>query len=421
MPQTDAVPRDRHATARPGPELAGATLALLATTAAIAVANLYYNQPLLADMARSFGGGAHAVASVPTLTQLGYAVGLFLLVPLGDVVELRSLIAVTLGATSAALVGVALAPTAALLAVGSFAVGACTVAPQLVVPFVVRATPPERRGAAVGTVVGALLVGILLSRTFSGVVGAHLGWRAVYWIAAPVMLALGVVSRAALPAQPPTAALRYGALLASLPSLVRRHAVLREAAVTGALTFGAFSAFWTTLAFLLATIPARSGGSYGSAAAGLFGLVGVVGALAAPVAGRLGGGRNPRVAVAVGVGVTGLAFVVFVRSATSIPGLVVGVVLLDLGAQASSVANQVRIAGAAPDAESRVNTVYRVSYFIGGAMGSAAGMAAWSRWGWPGVCVAGGLMLLLALLAVVAPVLSAARVSSTVSPRRPVL
>ncbi len=389
--------------------LSRGTLTLLAVTAAVAVANLYYNQPLLPEMARSFGAGAGAVGSVPTLTQLGYAVGLFLLVPLGDAVELRRLIVLTLAATSVALAAVALAPTAAVLALASFVMGACTIAPQLVLPFVVRVAEPRRRGAAVGAVVSALLIGILLSRTFSGLVGSRVGWRAVYWIAAPVMLLLAVVARATLPAQPPTAVMRYGALLRSLPELIRRHGVLREAAISGALAFGAFSAFWTTLAFLLPSIPTHGGHRYGAAEAGLFGLVGVVGALAAPIAGRLGAGKYPREAVALSALATLLAFGVFALSANSIVGLVAGVVLLDLGVQAGQVANQVRIAGAAPEAESRVNTVYRVSYFIGGALGSALGAAAWSRWGWSGVCATGAAMLVLSLVVVLTPWVSGER------------
>jgi predicted MFS family arabinose efflux permease len=375
----------------------GLTLTM-AVACAFTVANLYYNQPLLALIARDFGVTEAQVGAVPTSSQVGYALGVGLLVPLGDITERRRLILLMLGLVSASLVAMALAPTLLLLTAASLAVGLTTVVPQMLLPFAVHLTAPGERGRTVGTVVSGLLLGILLSRTVAGFVGAGLGWRAMFWIAAGLMLALAVVLRLLLPESRPEShggGLSYAGLLRSVARLGIEQPILREAAVSGALVFGAFSAFWATLVFHLSSPQFH----LGPQAAGLFGLIGAVGALAAPVTGRLADRKSPRFLVGVATAVILASYVVFRAAGAHLWGLIIGVLLLDLGVQAAQVSNQTRVYGLIPGASSRLNTVYMVSCFVGGSAGSLLGSFGWNRGGWGGVCLAGGGMAALALLA----------------------
>ncbi len=366
---------------------------LLATAAGLVVANLYYNQPLLDAVARDFGVPAARVAPVATLTQVGYALGLFAVVPLADVTERRRLLVLLVLASGAALAAAAVATGPAALAAASLAVGVLSVAPQVIVPVAANLAAPAERGRVVGTVMSGLLVGILLARVASGAAGARFGWRAVFWGAAAVMALLAALLRARLPASRPDSALPYRALLASLPDVARRYGALRESAAVGALAFASFSAFWTTLAFHLAAPPLR----LGSAAAGGFGLVGVVGALAASVVGRRNDRRDPRGTIGIGLAVTLASWAVLGAFGATIAGLVVGVVLLDLGVQAAHVSNQARIFALDGSARGRINAVYMVAYFAGGALGSGAGAAGWGRAGWGGVLGVGAGFVVAAL------------------------
>lgn len=372
---------------------------LLATAAGLVVANLYYNQPLLDAVARDFGVPAARVAPVATLTQVGYAVGLFAVVPLADVTERRRLLLLLVLASALALVGAAVASGPATLAAASLLVGILSVAPQVIVPLAAGLAPPAERGRVVGTVMSGLLVGILLGRVVSGAAGARFGWRAVFWGAAAVMAALAAVLRARLPTSRPEATLSYRALLASLPAVARRYPVLRESALFGALAFASFSAFWTTLAFHLAAPPLR----LGSAAAGGFGLVGVAGALAASFVGRYNDRGDPRRAVGVFLCVTLVAWAVLGAFGASVAGIAAGVVLLDLGVQAAHVSNQARILALDEATRGRINAVYMVAYFTGGALGSALSALAWGRAGWPGVVATGAAFVVAALAAYVRP------------------
>lgn len=384
----------------PGPAPAAAAPALgrrlvwlMAAASGLIVANLYYIQPLLAAVARGFGVPEGQAGAVATLGQLGYALGLLLIVPLGDRLDRRRLIVVTLLAVAAALGLMALAPGLGWLALASFAVGATTVAAQIIVPLAASLAAPHERGRAVGTVMSGLLLGILLARTLSGFVGGRFGWRAMYALAAALMLGLALLLRAALPEDPPRGRLDYPALLGSLWELLRTQPVLREASLLGGLAFGAFSAFWVALAFRLAGPPFH----YGSEVAGLFGLVGVAGALAASWAGALADRVDARRTSGAALLAALAAYAAFWLLGGSIWGLVLGVILLDLGVQAAHISNQTRVYSLIPEARSRLNTVYIVAYFIGGALGSALGTLAWTRLGWGGVCGVGALMLLAAL------------------------
>lgn len=360
-------------------------LLLLATIAGVSVANIYYNQPLLGNLRESFPHSASWVGAVPAVTQLGYAAGMLLLAPLGDRFDRRLLMLLQIAAICVALVIAASAPSLVVLIGASLAIGVLATIAQQAVPFAAELAPPSGRGHAVGTVMSGLLLGILLARTAAGFVAEYFGWRAVFGASVVALLALAVVIWMRLPRSKPTSTLPYGKLLVSMWHLIVEHPGLREASLTGACLFAGFSVFWSVLALLLAGAPFH----LGPQAAGLFGIVGAAGALAAPLAGKSSDRRGPRAVISLSIVLVAVSFVVFGLSGTSIAGLVVGVIILDVGVQAAQISNQSRIYALSPEARSRVNTVYMVTYFIGGAAGSAVGAAVWPTFGWVGVSAAG--------------------------------
>jgi predicted MFS family arabinose efflux permease len=350
----------------------------------------------LAQIAADFHVSEGRAGLAATLSQVGYGIGILTIVPLGDFRERRGLALTTLGATTLLALAMAVAPSFGLLCVASLALGVATCTPQLLVPFAATLARPEERGRTVGFVMSGLLLGILLARTASGFIGAHLGWRAVYLIAAVLMVGLAVMVRALLPeSRSGNEPVRYGRLLHSLGALIREEPVLRESAVYGACLFGSFSAFWTTLSFHLAGPPFDMGVKNAGSAAGLFGLVGAAGALVAPIAGRMADQGGPRRTIAMGILVTMGSFAVML--VPSITMLVLGVLLMDVGVQAAQISNQSRVYALRPEARNRLNTVYMTTYFVGGSLGSVLGAWAWERWGWPGVCAVGVGFALAAL------------------------
>jgi predicted MFS family arabinose efflux permease len=279
-----------------------------------------------------------------------------------------------------------------VLVLASLAIGVVATIAQQAVPFAAELAPAAERGHAVGTVMSGLLVGILLARTVSGFVAQYFGWRAVFGASVVATLALAVVVVLRLPRSKPTSTLPYGKLLVSMWHLVRESPDLREASLTGGALFAAFSIFWSVLTLLLAGEPFHMGPQ----AAGLFGVVGAAGALAAPLAGKSADKRGPRSVISLCIGLVAVSFVVFAVSSRSIAGLVIGVIVLDVGIQAAQISNQSRIYALKPAARSRVNTIYMTMYFICGALGSAVASFAWHAFGWVGVCMAGLLATALA-------------------------
>lgn len=358
---------------------------LMAAAAGIVVANNYYNQPLLADFALAFHTSERQTGTVSVAAQTGYALGLLLFVPLGDKLERRSMLRTLLCIASLALAAIALSPTLNWLVAASFLTGLASVAPQLLTPFAAQLAGPQQRGEAVGIVMFGLLCGILVSRSISGSIAQHFGWRSVYWVAAAAMLVTAAVLSRTLPRAEPTYKGTYGRLMGSLWTLLREEPLIRQTSAIAALQFAAFSAFWATLAFHLRAMDPH----YGSEVAGLFGLVGVVGALASTKAGKLIDQRNPRLVVLASGVIFVIAFAILAAAGHTVAGLVAGVIVLDLGLQSGHVANMARNMSIKSDAMSRINTLYMTIRFAGGALGSSLGIWAWSIWQWPGVCVVG--------------------------------
>ncbi len=377
-------------TQRPQSELSQGLIWLMAIACGLGAANLYYIQPLLALIAHDFAVADSSTGFIATVSQMGYALGLLLIVPLGDSVSRRTLILGSLVVAGLALGAMALSPSIIFLGLASLVMGIATVVPQIIVPFAASLARAEIRGRVVGTIMSGLLIGILLARTVSGFVAAHWGWRAIYWIAVGFMLLLLLVLYLRLPREQPRGKMSYLRLLRSLWGLLVREPVLREVSLFGALSFGAFQLFWVTVTFFL-----NSFYHFHSDVIGLFGLVGVVGALTASVVGKRADRGSPRVITGVTMSILMLSFALLWVAGQWIWGVILGVILLDMGSQGTHISNQTRIYALPAEMHSRLNTVYMFTYFIGGTLGSALGTAAWSLGRWPAVCALGlGLMLL---------------------------
>jgi predicted MFS family arabinose efflux permease len=370
---------------------------LFAVACGVSVANLYYAQPVLDDIAKSFGTSSGTAGLVVTFAQIGYALGLALLVPLGDLVTRRWLVPAVLLMTAGGLVASASAPDVGVLIAVGLIVGAGSVAAQILVPMAASLADDERRGHVVGVVMSGLLIGILLARTVSGVVAQVSGWRVVYIMAAGMTALLALVLARLLPPESARPRIGYGTLLRSAARLLATESLLRRRAVFGALGFAAFSVFWTTMAFLLAGSPYH----YDDLTIGLFGLVGASGALCANLAGRWADRGWTRATTLVFAGLVAVSFLPLWWGRHQLAMLIVGILLLDVGVQGLQVTNQSLIYRLAPDARSRINSAYMVCYFAGGAAGSAIGSSVYESRHWAGVCILGAVIGIVATAAAV--------------------
>jgi predicted MFS family arabinose efflux permease len=367
---------------------------LLAFSTGCIVANTYYVQPLLADIAREFGLSVTQGGIVAMLAQIGTGTGMLFFVPLGDKFERRSLISTLLVAESIALASVASASNVIWLSLACFCVGAGAAAVHVIVPLAAHLAPPKERGRIVGTVLSGLLIGVLLARTFSGFTGAQYGWRTVYWFAAVLMLGLAVSIRLSLEKSEPEVSLKWTELMRSVWTLAREQATLREAATLACLLFMSFSALWTTLVFLLRTPPYH----YGTTAAGLFGLLGASSAAAAPFVGRMSDRHGPERSILIAIIATIAGYALLLLFGRMLLGLMAGIALIDIGVQSGHIANQARIYSLVPAARSRINTFYMVAFFVGGAMGSYFGPLGFNQGGWTGFCAIPLTVLMFALI-----------------------
>ncbi|MEU4999166.1 MFS transporter [Streptomyces sp. NPDC021622] len=384
-----AAPRRTEDRDREGPTfaLSRGVVTLFAVACGAAVANVYFSQPLLVTMGHDLAMSPALVGGVVTLTHVGYGLGLFFLVPLGDMADRRRLVVAQLLLLAVALIVVAVARTAAVLLAGMAAMGLLAVVTQTLVAFAASLAPAAGRGRVVGPVTSGVVIGILLARTASGLIADLAGWRSVYLASAALTTLLALVLYRVLPrhgAVPP-APLRYGQLLRSTITLFAREQLLRLRALFGLLIFAAFSTLWSSVALPLSEAPYFLSHS----AIGALGLIGVVGALAATVAGRLNdrglSGRTTGIALAL----LAASWLPLAFTRSSLWALAVGVILLDLAVQAVHVTNQTLIYALHPDAGSRLIGGYMVFYSIGSATGAIAATSLYTVAGWGAVCALG--------------------------------
>jgi predicted MFS family arabinose efflux permease len=380
---------------KPATGLSRFLVLLFAVACGLSAANLYYAQPVLDTIAKSFGTSSGTAGLIVSVSQIGYAAGLALLVPVGDLVSRRRLIPLIMIVTAASLVACAVSPDIGLLIGVGLIVGAGSVAAQILVPMAASLASDERRGQVVGTVMGGLLLGILLARTISGVVAGVSSWRAVYVMAAVLTIVMAAVLGRYLPSEGDRPRISYGALLGSTVKLLVTESLLRRRAFFGALGFAAFSAFWTTMAFILAGPPYH----YGDITIGLFGLVGAAGALCANFAGRWADQGLTKVTTLAFAACVGLSFLPLWAGRHHLAMMIIGILVLDVGVQGLQVTNQSMIYRLAPEARSRITSAYMVCYFVGGAIGSALGGSLYGSHRWAGVCVLGAVIGIVATAA----------------------
>jgi predicted MFS family arabinose efflux permease len=375
------------------PHLSTLTLWVMTIATGLVVANLYYNQPLLHDIAVTYHVSSGVAGQVSMITQIGYAAGMLLIAPLADMFKRKRLMVIDFAFVIIALVIAGSASNINILIAASFFVGVFSLIPQLLIPMTAHLAEPHERGKKIGFVMSGLLIGILLSRTLSGFVGVHFGWRTMFYIAAGLMAIMWALIFFLLPEVEPDYKGSYKDLMKSMVHLIKNEPTLRLAALRGALCFAAFSAFWTTLTFLL-----KYNFNLDSDAAGLFGLVGAFGAIAAGLMGRLSDKMNAYNLSNYTLLLILISFIVLIFSGHSIAGLIIGVILLDMGVQATHISNQAIIFTLDPAARNRINTIYMVSYFVGGAAGAFLASQVWTVYQWPGVCIIGMLFSVIALL-----------------------
>lgn len=374
-------------------KLSNSLLYLMAITAGLVVANIYYCQPLLSLIANGFNVSEIEVSNVPLFAQIGYATGLLFMIPLGDKYATKKIITIDFFLIIVSLLAAATATTLMVFVVSSFFIGFSSSIPQLLVPMAAHLSDKTKRGRAIGVVMSGLLIGILGSRFISGFLGEYLGWQFVFFAAAFMMLILLITISFKLPNIKPDYKSNYLKLMQSIFVIFKSDTNVRLSALRGALGFAGLSAFWATLVFLL-----EESFNYGSAATGSFGALGIVGALTANIIGKRNTDNNKNKLITIATIILVISWCVFLVSATSIIGLVIGVLLIDMGFQSLHITNQSCIFSNNLEAKNRINTIYMVSFFIGGSLGTFVGAIAWSYFKWYGVSIVGlsfSLMILM--------------------------
>lgn len=379
---------------KPTHGLSPALIVLMSVATGLAVASNYYAQPLLDTIARNFSLSASTAGFIVTAAQLGYAAGLLFLVPLGDMFERRMLIvSMTLLAAGGMLI-TASSQSLGMLILGTALTGLFSVVAQILVPLAATLATPDKRGKVVGTIMSGLLLGILLARTVAGLLANLGGWRTVFWVASVLMALMAIALWRGLPKMRSETHLNYPQLLGSVFSLFIHDKLLRTRAMLGCLTFANFSILWTSMAFLLAAPPFN----YSEGMIGLFGLAGAAGALGARPAGGFADKGKSHLTTTAGLLLLLLSWLAIWFGHTSVPMLIIGILVLDLTVQGVHITNQTVIYRIHPDARNRLTAGYMTSYFIGGAAGSLISASAWQHAGWAGVCLAGVTVAVLNLL-----------------------
>lgn len=365
---------------------------ILAATAGIAVANVYYSQPIISLIASHFHTTEAKAGNISVLSQVGYGIGLFFLTPIGDMVERKKLILYLQIGLILSLLLVAFSSNLTVLYIASLLIGVFSVVAQVILPMAATLAR-ENRGKIVAQIFTGLLIGILVARVFSGFVTAYLGWHYVYLISAVMVLGTAILMQADFPSIPAQFKGNYGGLLKSTFQQLGRFSLLRRTALTGMLAFGTLSAFWVTLTFYLSNSPFN----YSASNIGMFGLLAAAGAIAAPVFGKLADKGSPSKSLLLSTALTLISILILKTFPGNVPAIWVTVVLMDIGIQATQVTNIALIYTLDEKANSRINTVYMTSYFIGGAISSFIAIQLFNSGGWSWSTT---FMLVLAILAI---------------------
>lgn len=376
------------------PGLSPALIVLMSIATGLAVASNYYAQPLLDTIANAFSLSINQAGFIVTAAQLGYAAGLLLLVPLGDMFERRGLIVFMTLLAAGGMVIVALSQTLWMMILGTALTGLFSVVAQILVPLAATLAEPAKRGKVVGTIMSGLLLGILLARTVAGLLASLGGWRTVYWVASVLMVLMALALWRGLPKVKTETHLNYPQLLSSVFGLFIKNPLLRTRALLGCLTFANFSILWTSMAFLLASPPFN----FSDGMIGLFGLAGAAGALGARPAGGFADKGKAHLTTTIGLVLLLLSWIATAMGQYSVIALIIGILVLDLTVQGVHITNQTVIYRMMPDARNRLTAGYMTSYFIGGAAGSVISASAYQHAGWNGVCAAGAIISLLNLV-----------------------
>jgi predicted MFS family arabinose efflux permease len=379
------------------PEVSSGVILMLAAACGLLVANIYYAQPLIAEIAQSLGLATGAAGLIVTMSQIGYGVGLLFVVPLGDLVENRKLVLISVALSAVALACAAFAPSAAIFLACAAVIGLGSVAVQILIPLAAHLAPDATRGRVVGLVSSGLMIGIMLARPVSSFIAAQSSWRVVFGLSAAATVMLAATLSRSLPVRAPQTRMTYGELMGSMVHLVKGTPILRRRAFYQGCLFFAFSLFWTTIPLLLA------GPHYGLTQNGiaLFALAGVSGAIAAPIGGRVADRGWGRPATGAAISLVALAMLgsslIAQGSTVALALLVAAAIAIDFGVQANLVLGFRAIFSLAPEARGRLNGVYLSTAFLGGAIGSALGAWAYARGGWTAACYVGLTLPIIAL------------------------
>ncbi len=360
-------------------------LFIMACMAAVSVANIYYCQPLLSLMGNDLGIDEWRASLIAMITQVGYACGLFFIIPSGDKFDRKKIVSYSFSILTIALLCIALSNNFHAVMAASFTVGACSVMPQIFIPIAAQYSRPEKKGANVGLIVSGLLTGILASRVISGLVGEWLGWRSMYVIAAIVMSLCTLIVWRIMPYTENNYTGSYKRLMHSLFALIREYKLLRICALRAAFAFGSFLALWASLTFKMEQAPFYAG----SDVVGLLGLCGVAGAMSASVVGRLVSRIGVRNFNLLGAALMLSAWIIAYLWGNTYTAIIITILILDIGMQCIQLSNQTVVFSLNPKASNRINTIFMTNYFIGGSLGTFLSGSAWSMAGWSGVTIAG--------------------------------
>ena len=366
----------------------------LAIVAGISVANLYYNQPLLNMIRQDLNVSEFHTNLIAMITQIGYAIGLLFIVPLGDLFQRKKIIIINFSLLILSLLTIAMAPSINVILGASLVTGICSMVPQIFIPIASQFSRPEHKGRNVGIVVSGLLTGILASRVVSGLVGEIFGWREMYYIAAVLMLLCSVVVMKVLPDIQPNFQGKYSELMKSLFSLLKTYPQVRLYPIRAGLCLGSFLTLWSCLAFKMGQAPFHAGSNI----IGMLGRCGIAGALSASLVGKYVKQVGVRRFNFIGCGLILLSWSILYTGQNSYIAIIAGIILIDIGMQCIQISNQTSLFELCPSASNRVNTIFMTTYFIGGSLGTFLAGTCWHWFGWAGVAEIGSVLATTSLL-----------------------